>query len=319
MIELIIVIIILGIVSSIGSEIIANIYKNYLLQRATHRASLKTEVAAQQIANYLSYRIPKTTLARNPNDITDNIYVTDPTNATDITHTTLEWIGMAHDSFEASTPPGWSGFCDVDASSQAGIKTPGSQLTLTDTIMRNLSNGDVDLTGSNDHPAIFFKSRHGYSFDGTTPKNYLALSDPTGNPACLGMVSTDRSCISTVSGSVGNDDTLSFQIGSSVGNKVITEHYKLARSAYAIIQKDNGRGLYDLKLCYNYQPWEGERLGTVSSSNDGCPGTLATIVTNVSVFKFAESGATFRFKLCTQEYIGEDYNVTICKEKAVIQ
>ena len=83
MIELIIVIIILGIVSSIGSEIIANIYKNYLLQRATHRASLKTEVAAQQIANYLSYRIPKTTLARNPNDITDNIYVTDRYNPYD--------------------------------------------------------------------------------------------------------------------------------------------------------------------------------------------------------------------------------------------
>ena len=67
LLEVIIVILILGIVASIGSGIIANVYENYLLQRATYRASLKTELAAQQIANLLSYRIPHTTIAKNPN------------------------------------------------------------------------------------------------------------------------------------------------------------------------------------------------------------------------------------------------------------
>jgi len=51
MLELIFVIVILGIVSSIGAEIIANVYESYIVQRAQHRASIKTELAAIQIAN----------------------------------------------------------------------------------------------------------------------------------------------------------------------------------------------------------------------------------------------------------------------------
>ena len=60
MLELIFVIVILGIVSSIGAEIIAKIYGQYIIQRAQHRASIKTELAATQIANRLRYAIPGT-------------------------------------------------------------------------------------------------------------------------------------------------------------------------------------------------------------------------------------------------------------------
>ncbi len=41
MLELIFVIVILGIVSSIGAELIAKVYENYIVQRALHRSSLK--------------------------------------------------------------------------------------------------------------------------------------------------------------------------------------------------------------------------------------------------------------------------------------
>ncbi|MCW8821398.1 MAG: prepilin-type N-terminal cleavage/methylation domain-containing protein, partial [Sulfurovum sp.] len=57
MLELIFVIIILGIVSSIGAEIIAQVYESYIVQRATHRSSIKTELAATQIANRLTYAV----------------------------------------------------------------------------------------------------------------------------------------------------------------------------------------------------------------------------------------------------------------------
>jgi len=60
MIELIFVIVILGIVSSIGAEIIANTYESYIIQRAEYRASMKTELALNQIANRLRYAIPGT-------------------------------------------------------------------------------------------------------------------------------------------------------------------------------------------------------------------------------------------------------------------
>ena len=307
MLEVVMVIVILGIVASIGSSIIANIYEHYLLQRASHSASLKTELAAQQIANLLSYRIPGTTVARDPNDLTDNLLVTDPTSASDDTHTQLEWIAADNDGFSASVRPPWNGFCDVDPSTQAAIITPGSDLTLANTIMSNLSNTQVSLSGGQ-YPAIFFRDdTNRYTDDNSTEKTYDVLN-------CMGMISVDRSCISAVSGA---GETLTFQTpGSGVADKVISEHYKLAWTAYSICPKDRGDNHYDLELFYNYQPWEGERLnGTDCSSSTG---QRSTLITNVTVFKFAESGNTFRFKLCVQESIGEDFNVTICKEKAII-
>ncbi len=145
--EVVMVIAILGIVSSIGSSIIVNIYEHYILQRATHRASIKTELAAQQIANLLSHRIPQTTLARDPANLSDTILVTDPTNVSDDVHSLLEWIGADGDGFNAATRPPWNGFCDVDSSNQAAVITPGSNLTLANTIISNLSNADVSLSG----------------------------------------------------------------------------------------------------------------------------------------------------------------------------
>ena len=307
MIELIFVIVVLGIVASIGSSAIARVYKQYIIQQATERASMKTELAAMQIANMLSYRILGTTLARDPDNLSDYLLVSEGTYGADDIHTLLEWIGEDHDGFISTLPPGWDGFCDVNTSTQAQFVTPGSRLSLADTIMNNLSEGEVSLSGPQ-YPAIFFKSgQYTYDITGTAAVNYDVKT-------CMGVTSNDRSCISSVSRN--GDETLVFQHGSSVPNKLIAEHYKLAWSAYAICPKPNANGLYDLVLYYNYQPWENERL----SGNTRCEynvGKQATIVTNVSVFKFAEIANTFRFKICVQEDIGEDHNLSICKEKAV--
>jgi len=313
-IELTMVIMILGIVASIGSSIIANLYQSYILQKATQQASIKTELAAQQIANLLSYRIPDTALARDPNNLNDTILVNevDPTlgGDEDNLHTVLEWIGADNDSFTTARVPGWSGFCDVNASNQNRIVTPGSNLGLARTVIRNLSNNTVNL-GNNATPnvAIFFRDT---LYTHKPDKDYDAKT-------CMGMVNTDTSCISTVRRS--NNQRLQFVNGAST-QKVITEHYKLAWTAYAIVPFSHnsdtpcsrGEEHCDLRLYYNYQPWDGTRLTAANYNNI----PHATLVKNVMVFKFAKSGNAFRFKLCTQESIGEDDNITICKEKAII-
>jgi len=308
MLELIFVIMILGIVASIGSSIIARIYDQYLVQRASHRASLKTELAAQQIANLLSYRIPLTTLAKDPTAVNDAILVTDDVAGADITHTLLEWIGFDNDGFAANILPPWNGFCDLNVSGQANIITPASDLPLANTIISNLSNNGVRLNGGPDHPAIFFRDRR-YSDDlAGNIINYAAN--------CMGMTAANTTCISTVRSIVA--ENLAFRpIAAGRPDKVIAEHYKLAWSAYAICptQANNGVNV-NLNLIYNYQPWEGERLANNCTPPAGAQ--ISTLITNVTVFKFAESGNTFRFKLCTQENIG-DFNVTICKEKAIVQ
>lgn len=306
MLEVIMVIVILGIVSSIGSNIIANIYEQYIVQRATQRASIKTELAAQQIANLLSYRIPGSTLAKNPSNLTDAVLVTDSTNFTDNIHTMLEWISYDHDSFNTYTLPGWNGFCDLNVSNQNSLVTPGSNLRLANTILRNISANTAGLTAARENPAIFFR----YPDYQNTP---AAASDVSYNPNCMGlMADNNNTCVSSVTSPLGPapSENLNFNLGNARAGKQLAEHYKLAWTAYAIDPIQTTPGRFTLRLYYNYRPWiNGQALDRTQS--------FANIITNVTVFKFAESRNTFRFKLCAQERVSTDFNITICKEKAI--
>jgi len=144
MIELIFVIVILGIVASIGAEIIAQTYESYIVQRAQYRATSKSEFALNEIANRLRYAIPGTVGFRATTSSSFNL-ITEPNTGND---KVLQWVGYDGDSFEAinssvssgnARRPGWSGFCDIDAySGSTSLPTPGSNLDLATTIISNL-------------------------------------------------------------------------------------------------------------------------------------------------------------------------------------
>lgn len=253
MIELIFVIIILGIVSSIGSEMIAKVYESYIFQRAEHSAALKTELAATQIANRLTSAIPGTvyrvtTTAFEPIEanlgFNENDYIG------------LQWVGFDAESFNAAATPGWSGFCDINASTTPNLETPGSALTLTTTIKNNLSS--------------------------TTPLAVYFPDDARDYNASFNDV-----------------DTLTLNAPLPT---TIREHYKLAWSSYAVVV-ENG----DLYLYYNFPPTPRAARGA----------TRSLLMRNVVTFKFQGSGNTIRFKICKNEAISADVNITACKEKAV--
>lgn len=290
MLELIFVIIILGIVSSIGAEIIAQVYESYIVQRATHRSSVKTELAATQIANRLTYAVPGTVIGR--------ISQTDPTyRAIDDldaeTYKVMQWIGYDADSFGAHTTtsrrPGWSGLCDIDDSNVTTIATPGSQLALSETIINNLSNGTRGLSDA----ALFFTSTY--------------------NPTSISY-GGDSSGLSSVASGAGETITLD----AAATTRDISELYKLSWSSYAVVPvqrngtvcTDPATQICDLHLRYNFQPWNGGSYTNASS---------IVLLRNVTVFRFTGSGNTVRFKICQRENIGEDFNITTCKEKAVIR
>lgn len=135
LLELIFVIVILGIVSSIGASMIANVYESYIVNRAQYRASIKSEQALNQIANRLHYTIPGTVVAR----VTAGgafIPITE-INST-ATRNVLQWVGYDGDSFESAKKPGWSGFIDLNQSSTSTLVSPGSDLNLTNTIIGKL-------------------------------------------------------------------------------------------------------------------------------------------------------------------------------------
>jgi len=227
MLELIFVIIILGIVASIGAEVIAKVYESYIVQRAHHRASIKTQLALNQITNRLRYAIPGTIVRRVTKTGTAEELSATMASGPD-SYNVLQWVASDGDSFEAinsSTTsgaerrPGWSGFCDVDASSGAtNIPTPGSNLGLANTIIKNLSNNAKSVTTA----TLFF------------PKDLNAYD------------------ISTASGEV-------ITLSSNPSNRIV-ERYKLAWTSYALVVESG-----DLFLYYNLPPTIGASIGATKS------------------------------------------------------
>jgi Tfp pilus assembly major pilin PilA len=260
MLELVFVIVILGIVASIGSEIIVKVYESYIVQRAQHRATLKTELAATQIAKRLESAIPGTIVRRNA--LSGGVIegINDDMSLDGDDYIALQWVSADTDSFntynDATQKVGWSGFCDINVSTKNSIVTPGSELSLANTIKGNL--------GSTSNFAIYFP------YD-------------TNTTAYFGS---------------GTTDTITLDNNTSH----IVEHYKLAWTSYALVVTDG-----DLYLHYNFSPELGVDIGN----------TKSLLMKNISTFKFMGAGRTIRFKICKQEPISEDVNITACKEKAV--
>ncbi len=261
--ELVFVITILGIVSSIGAELIAKVYEGYIVQRAEYRATMKTELAATQIANRLTSAIPGTVYRKN-SSATVIEEITGDMSLSGNAYNVLQWVGSDTDSFnfyDASTQKvGWSGFIDIDDPSNDAntLSTPGSALDTTAVIIDNLSTSVPE-------PKIYFpydSNEYNASITGTT----ITLSG-TGAPH-------------------------------------IVEHYKLAWSSYALMVDPADGHLY---LYYDFPATPAVGVGAKRS----------LLLANVSTFKFKGDGKTIRFKICKEERISEDVNITACKEKAV--
>jgi len=205
LLEVIFVIVILGIVSSVGASIIANVYESHIVNRAQYSASIKSEQTLNQITNRLRYAIPGTVVAKDSPTDTTFTYLTE-INSTATRHV-LQWVGYDGDSFEAMTStsrrPGWSGFIDLKQSTPGTLVTPGSNLGLADEIIDKLSGSTKSLTDAR----LFFPG-------GIDPLTVIG----------------------------GSGESISVT-GLSSGD-TITERYKLAWSSYAIVFEGTNLWLY---------------------------------------------------------------------------
>ncbi|WP_457602278.1 type IV pilin protein [Nitratifractor sp.] len=268
LIELIFVIVVLGIVASIGSQVIAKVYESYVLQRGMYRATMKTELVLEQIGNRLRYAIPGTVGARadNNNSWEEISTVTAPNDKV------LQWVAYDGDSFEAipqnGRTPGWSGFCDLNKSSKTKLSSPGSKFSLTNTIIKNLSDKTKDINSS----VVYFMD----VYDGAT-----------GLPQYYDVRRSD-------------DTHLTFD---NSNDKNASERYKLAWSSYALSVEGG-----DLYLYYNFSPYPGASLNDAKKS---------LLLKNVSNFRFKGGEGSIRVKICLEEPIAADANVTACKEKVI--
>ena len=296
LIELIITMVILSIVSYIASGVIAKTYISYNRVNTLHKANLKVEIAINSIANRLSYAISETIVKRK--SFTNNAIESISSAPSD--YSVLEWVGYDIDGFEAnniksgsltsqpSSKPAWSGYCNIKASSKTSIKTPGSDLAFAQNIIKRLSNGRADF--SNSKVALFFPGN--YSF------RDIGYSNTLGGITGLALVNSASYVNCTLN--------LTTPISR------VTEHYKLAWSAYAVGTKNCTTNGCDLYLKYNFAPWTG-RYYNASTTPE------AILATNVTVFKTYATENRVHIKLCVKENIGVNKTTSICKEKVVFK
>ena len=297
LIELIITLVILSIVSYIASGLIAKIYIGYNQTNSIHKANLKVEIAITQIVNRLEYAIDGTVVKRK--SATDNAI--DSIDQAPLDYEVLEWVGWDKDGFEANNnlsgmsvavknTSAWSGFCNINASTPTTIVTPGSDLLFANDIIMRLSNGKVNFTNS--LVALFFPGNYDYTnigYKGTTPSG-------------LGLISAYNSS--------SNMLYLSKPISR------ITEHYKLAWSAYAVVPTNYNKteGTFDLVLRYNFRPWKNVDYNDVAVVK-----AEKKIAKNVTVFKTYATQNRIHIKLCVKEKFGIKKSAAICREKVVFK
>jgi prepilin-type N-terminal cleavage/methylation domain-containing protein len=295
LIEVVFAIVILGIVASIGSQMIVQTYESYIHQRAIHNAGIKTELAINQLANRLTYRIDRSLVARKigqtGNATPADIYPAGEVPIAQVDdYPILEWIGYDFDGLNAYRQPAWSGFCDINLSDYNTLITPGSDLT-------KLGNVASYYTGG-DNPAVVFSGDPFYKSGGSYQANCMY---------------TGGGCIFPVN--VSFAEGLTFQGGDRIaGQMIYTELYRLATSAFAVVPTNphqiNGINVWDLELRYRYQPWNGENY---------TDGARATLLRNVSVFRYRKEPNAIRIKLCSIEETAIGGQISLCKEKAVIR
>ncbi|NOX16491.1 MAG: type II secretion system protein [Epsilonproteobacteria bacterium] len=289
MLELVFVIVIMGIAASIGAEIIAKLYENYIQTRSINKLQFQTELVLNQIAKRLTYRIKDSVIGEKNGGAT----IVGLSGADD-TYPVIAWIGKSYESsLGNTTTTGWSGFVDLDSNetNATQIKTNGSHLGYARDIINALSYGKIDIndTNSTSHAVLIFKgkddynvSKYGWNGAGTNDANYTYNIQVIGGELL------------------------------KIKDKNITtayEQYNLAWSAYAIVPEGNNTGDFNLTLKYNFQPWDGEKYSDANTSS-------SVLMEHVSSFKFMQYGETIRLKLCIRDdKTGGDYG--FCKEKVI--
>ncbi|WP_172128869.1 type II secretion system protein [Campylobacter sp. RM16192] len=299
LIELIVVLVITGIISVLSTDIILNIYRGYLQSRAINTLEAQTEIALEQIAKRLMFRIKGSTIGRK----SDGNFISTSDAGLNQDYIILEWIAYSYESFQDS---GWSGFVDTEHTNTIPPTTTGGGGGKIETPYSKLDNANDTISDLTNKQATLSNGKVGIYFRGTG-SNVINTS--------FGYDKVNANSIGTVNTTTGSTTNLTIP---KYKETEISEYYYLLHTAYAIAPgKPSADGDSDLILHYNYRPW---LLGADNQYN-GKNSNSAIIATNVTRFNFKEIGNMIVLKLCIRDAgrslrDGEE-ETTVCKTKAI--
>ncbi len=286
LIELILVIVILGILSLIGTNIYTNVYTNYLTSKIVDEVENKTQLALDQISARLSDRVKQATIGKKSSNEDDFVLVYDSRLRED--HDILEWIGQSTQSRNLAATNladtiGWSGFLDLGLYEKSKSIQVEGKLSETKNVIESISDG------KSQNLAMIFqgvknKKEKGYGFKkGETIDSVMVFNMP--------------------------DSGTKITLAKPYAGEYISDRYQIAHSAYAIVPKNGNLYLY-----YDYRPWDGQTYKD---------GKKSLLVENVTLFRFRGFSASgMDLKLCLdadakKHGVTDDNRFVVCKTKVV--
>ena len=280
LLELVFVIVIFGIMSKYGADILYKIYENYVYSNNFNKLQNQSESAVKQIANRLQYRIKDSTIARASDGTIK------PIGDNDGTELILEWIGVDIDGWRGTidtTPPigpDWSGFVDLRDSNESLLLSPGSRQTSVSGALFFIGS-DVDLS-----------SNFGWGAG--------SIGDQAGSMHPVTFVDGNITAL------LGTGNFSGVDID-------VYEYYQFSKSAYAVsLEIPVGEIYGNLYFYHTYQPWNNENMISAEAA-----GNKELIMENVSTFQFTSMGDILVIQVCVNDGNVSGVEYSICKEKVV--
>lgn len=281
LIELIFVIVIIGILSKYGIELLFQAYRNFIFSKVNNELQSQSEAAVETIAARLMYRIKDSAIARQ----VGVTYQPVASSTLAETATVLEWVGYDIDGQRGNgtqTTPLWSGIIDLNPSTATALNSP-----LTDTTKINAQIIALGGAGGINDSALYF-----IGSDSDTISGYGWAGTIINQTSAIHPINADVNVSKFVSGNAVN-----------FTGADIFEYYQLAWTAYAVVHDTATK---ELRLYYDYQPWEGETY---------LNGKNQLLMNHVDTFRFRGVGSIIKIQVCVNTNLVEDYS--LCKEKTV--
>ncbi|GAB6044639.1 hypothetical protein JCM11957_02370 [Caminibacter profundus] len=333
LVEVLVVVVILGILATITTQIIIKIYENYYYTKEFNKLSFETETVLNKIAAKLSLRVANSLIAvecnissnacKDANITSFNLLSAIPEDEID-KYKVIEWLGIdiyskrgMWDKNLNRVVPGFSGFVDLKDTEVLGedkynITTPYSNFNYVKQIDGNwtLSFGISGDVFANRYEVLIFSGPddRGDFLDVNHSYGYYRNKFLTNSATRVFEINEKESSFKDST----QKTILNIKAIDESNSTTVYEKYYLVNTAYAIVPvcNDNECNDFNLTLKFNYYPWNGD---------DYSDGNSSLIASHVTQFKFREVNGILRIFICMSApkiKIGNE-PLTVCKEKVV--